>query len=344
MSDRIEKPIEFDRSATWEMVKDRRSACLDSNIWINLADEKTETATRVKELLIDAVAVGRVFCPLYTPVIWELYKQSRQSRLNTGALMEQASLNVCLSPSSEVFRWEVHSFAHELLGEQLPPNWSSKLYVPVSGYLGSCFCLEFSPDTPSSIVDSIASMVSDRMNSMSLTALLTMRDERISEHMKQMEAPQYSERIKQIRSVTKGDKEKAFRLEAESVFERVIHPAIWSLPPRLLLPFMASIKTLPRDDYGGILRTILGRLPAIHNHIETMAIVSQEPNRSDRVSDFFDLDLIPVPLAYCDALVSEDKRIRDIITRRSSILGNGKCKYVGGLLDFEQWLRESSTQ
>lgn len=341
MEERARVRRAFDNSLAWGRVKGRRSVCLDSNIWIDLADERTTEAMRVRHRLVEAVERGDLFCPLYAPLIWELYKQDRESRLRTGALMEQASLNVCLAPRMDIFTWEVHTLAHALLGEPLPPDWRGRLYVPLLGYLCQSFSLEFPDATPSEPAEWTGDLACDRLNRVGLTELLTMRDDEIGEHIKRMEPPPYSDLAKKMRSITGGDKGKVFRLEAESVFESVILPATRHLHPTWIPRFLAALKTLPKDRNGGVMETILVGLPAIRNYVETMAVVSQDPLRADRTNDFIDLELIPVPAAYCDLLVTRDRRIRDILVNRTKIMKNTNCEYIDSLEGLERWLLNS---
>jgi hypothetical protein len=75
---------------------------LDTNIWIDMADGKKAEAQPLKHRLTEMVSAGEIFCPLSPPLIWELYLQE-YSRVRTGELMEALSLNVCYSPTKEIF-------------------------------------------------------------------------------------------------------------------------------------------------------------------------------------------------------------------------------------------------
>src|SRR5205823_2789121 len=83
-----------------------------------------------------------------------------------------------------------------------------------------------------------------------------------------------------------------------------------------LLKFSQTAKS---DKVGNKVCALLPHLPALHNHVEVMTCASEDPNRKDKVSDFFDLEMLPVPLAYADVFASLDKRIRNILSDRSEL-------------------------
>lgn len=58
------------------------------------------------------------------------------------------------------------------------------------------------------------------------------------------------------------------------------------------------------------------------------------------MNDFFDIELVSVPLAYADLLVSTDKWINYLLTSQSFILERSRCKYFSRLQDFEEYLMD----
>ena len=43
------------------------------------------------------------------------------------------------------------------------------------------------------------------------------------------------------------------------------------------------LKTAPKDKYGGCLGDLISHMPAIRNHMELMAVVTQQPSRKDKI-------------------------------------------------------------
>jgi len=341
----MRKRFAIKRAATWAKIQGRKAACLDTSIWVHLHHENSPAAKRVRELLYEEVKAGRLFCPLSAPVLWELYKQNRTSRLERAAIMEDLSLNVCLANSNEVFRSEVIWYVGKSLGGHLPADWRQELFVPLVGYISSGYALEgFPEDAPHELIDKFERLLSDELEALTLTRLLNMRDEKIAAYLKAYPVPPYAANAKKLRESTKGDKKKAFDVEARVVAESYILPVFDQLPVSVKLRFTPHLEALPKDKDGSCLATLLEHLPAIRNYVEIMAIASQDTSRVDRINDFFDLELMSVPLAYCDALVADDKRIKDIIRNRSSLLSHNNCNFVGNMNAFETWLLGASSE
>ena len=105
-----EYPVEIKENTIPEKLKGRTSLFFDINVWIDLADSKSPLANRIKRLLKVLVEDRKILCPLFAPVIWELYKQQYDSILRVGELMEELSLNLWFAPKEEVFRKEATNF------------------------------------------------------------------------------------------------------------------------------------------------------------------------------------------------------------------------------------------
>lgn len=94
----------------------------------------------------------------------------------------------------------------------------------------------------------------------------------------------------------------------------------------------------PRDKYGGCMATLLAELPALHNHVEVMTRSSEDPNRKDKLNDFFDLDMMPVPLAYADVFVSHERWVRERFLKLGGFLQRNGCVYCSSYAELETWL------
>jgi len=333
----------FDKDAVWKKIRDRKPVVLDMNCWINMGDEKSSLATRTKDSLRKLVSDGLIFCPLSLGLIWELYKQGHDSRLRTGELMEELSLNVSYASRDEIFAWEVERAVRRLVDAGPIDLSLSELYVPALAYLGSRFRLEFPEGFPSQRTDDFTRQVKERLESLSLTELLKMRTgrrgDKIFEIIKQIPPPKYSEEAKRTWDMVKGDKQKIQRIEALTVFRQYIKPAIDKLPPPVLVKFWGYVQAVPKDKHGGFLGELLKSLPALYNHVEVMAAVTQNPSRNYKINDFFDFEIMPVPLAYASAFVAQDKGIRDVLRNRTGILKRSTCRYCFDLAEFGEWLR-----
>jgi hypothetical protein len=181
------------------------------------------------------------------------------------------------------------------------------------------------------------------MENLTLTELLKMRVGRkgddIFEFVKHMPAPKYSERTKSMWESMHGNKQKVQRIEAQTIFREYIQPVIRKLPFQVQVKALRYTKEAPKDKYGGCLGELISHMPAVQNHMELMAAMTQRPSRKDKNNDFFDNEVMPVPLAYASAFVAQDKGIRDVLRNRTEIPERSTCRYCFDLGELEEWLR-----
>jgi hypothetical protein len=165
------------------------------------------------------------------------------------------------------------------------------------------------------------------------------KGDKIFDFIKQLHAPKYLEEAKRTWAMVKGDKHKILRIEAETIFKQYIEPAIRKLPLVVRVKFLEYLRTAPKDKYGGCLGVLISHMPAVSNHMELMAAITQQPSRKDKINDFFDNEVLPVPLAYASGFVAQDKGIRDVLRNRTEILKHSCCRYCFDLAELEEWLK-----
>ena len=275
----------FDKDAVWKKVHSRKSVVLDMNCWINMGDGKFSSAIQTRKTLARLVDEGRIFCPLSGGLICELYKQAEDSRLRVGALMEELSLNVSYANREEIFELEVGHAIRRLVGVGSNDVPGSELYVPVAGYICSHYSLEFDAELPSDCSRTISRQVGERLQSLTFTELLKMRagrkEDGIFEFMKQLPAPSFSDGARQTWEAMNGDKWKIQRIEAETIFKCYIQPAIRKLSLDVQMRFLQFLKSVPQNKWG-FLDELLKHLPALKNHVEIMATITENPPERTR--------------------------------------------------------------
>ena len=330
--------FEFDRDAVWDRIQGRKAVYLDMNVWIDLADGMKPEVQPVKEKLQERVRAGNLFCPLFPSLLWELYKQE-SSRLRTGALMEELSLNVSFAMPKEVFDWEVTRLAKRLAGQEDSQCARKMLFVPLVGYIASWGSFRYPAGSDATYVRDSSKMLFDRLNSLGLTELLSLKDDgSIASIFKNMAPLPFQQQAVLFQQFAKGDRSKVRLVEEQSVVTSYVLPVIDKLD-NLLVPALArSITEAPADRYGGRLPTLLAELPAIQNHIEAMTRNSEDPNRKDRVSDFFDLDMLSVPPAYSDVFVTNDKWVRERFLKPGGFLKRSGCVFCSSYAELNLWL------
>lgn len=332
----------IDKDRAWKKVRGRRIIVLDMNCWINMGDSKSPDAERARDILRKLVGDGAVVCPLSFGLICELYKQAEDSRLRVGRLMEELSLNVSYASREEVFAWEVERAVRRIVYVGPIDLSLSELYVPVIAYLTSRFGLTIPDSCPLEVRRDFIQGVKGRAETLTLTELLKMRStngrDRIFDIIKQVPAPKYSEEAQRVWDMVRGDKEKIQRIESETIAVQFIRPAIKKLPLAILVKFMNHLRSAPKDKYGGCLGELIGQLPSIYNHMALMAARTQQPSRKNTINDYFDNEIMPVPLAYATVFVAQDKGIRDVLRNRTDILAKTACRYCFDLAELERWL------
>src|SRR5579872_695097 len=94
--------FDYGDEALWKRIRCRKSVFLDTNAWIDMADEVDTTACRLRNRLGMLVASGNLFCPVSWGTLEELFLQAGESLIRSAVLMEQLSLNACYVMRREV--------------------------------------------------------------------------------------------------------------------------------------------------------------------------------------------------------------------------------------------------
>jgi len=344
-------PCKFDKDALWKKVQGRKAISLDTNAWINMADDKSAVATRVKGTLRKLVSDGLVFCPLSMGVVLELYKQAQDSRLKTGTLMEELSLNVSYANKCEIFSWEIDRFVSRELGIGPIDLSLAGLYVPIVGYLSSQLNIGFPEESASEQMNEKVRGLSQKIEALTLTDILKLDDDDdwSGNYVKQLPDPPMSAVVKRIRERTKGNKGTMFLLESQAVLELEVLPGLRRLSPQVKERFMAYVHAAkdkaptdksPKEQYAAFLAELFTHLPALYNHVDLLTTISQNPTQAFEINDWFDHEIMPVPLAYASAFVAQDKGIRDVVRNRTQILKRNACCYCFDLGELEEWLKK----
>ena len=336
----------FNKNAAWNKVRDRKPVVLDLNCWIRMRDESSPVAIRIKDALRKLVADGLIFCPLSFGIVTELHKQGMDSRLRTGALMEELSLNVSYAINQEVFNWEVERLVRRERGIGVVDLSLTGLYVPICGYMRSTYNVEC-PDEDG--FEGRIQKMRQALDSMTLTEMLKMdATDWEGQFVKQLTVPPLGVKVQRIRESSKGDKAKMQVIEANAALLLCVPKAISQCSPQVQRGFAeimaaasakASENKSPEDNLAAFAREFVKSLPALNNHVELVASLSQNPGQQFEINDFFDQQIMPVPLAYASVFVSQDRGIRDALRNRTGILKRGCCRYCSDLGELEEWLK-----
>jgi hypothetical protein len=328
----------FDREAVWAKVKDRKAVYLDMMVWIAMGDDKPEGRT-IKAKLREAVHAGKVFCPLSQSLLWELHKQD-YSKLRTGALMEELSLNACFSRKQDVFTWEVEQLAKRTAHQEDTPSSRKMLFTSIIGHVAGDMTITFDPKTTTEAIHDFSQRLCQRLDGMGLTEFLTLAEhnQEIADGFKNMAPPPYQKQAQFFREHTRGGRGKVWRAEELAVADAYIKPAMDSLSDELRSALARFFDGVQKDKYESKLHALIAECPALHNHLEAMTRNSEDHNRKDRVNDFFDLEMMAVPLAYADAFVTCDKWVRERFLKPGGYLDRSGCQFFATTTELENWL------
>jgi len=301
---------------------DRILLFLDTNTWINLAERKSEAAKQCSALLTEAVSSGQLLCPLAAPLLWELYKQNYPSALRVAALMDQLSLSTSFASSDEIHTAEVRQYLRNILNngeEKLPVR---ELLVPVVSYLSSDSVLEFSDWWSEENRRKATDLLRSAKRAVTVTQLIEMSKDGLP-RPERSEPPPYADTLRRRADYAKGNRKKAWLVEAYSIFWSTVLPKLNNL--RSLLPIDDQIKIvaagaqLPLDGFGSRLVPLFERLPSLLVRAEVMTLSGFDTGRKDAMRDFYDTEMLITPFTYSHAFASEDRWIRHIV-RSSPII------------------------
>jgi len=339
-----EKVYRADKAISWEKVDNKTTIFIDTNVWIDVAEERGTPSASIKSRLSDLAKAGKIICPLSAPLIWELYKQNQQSQLQIACFMDRLSLGVCYRIAKEIFNAEIRRYIQQLIAAELPDSIGEvkkNIYVPVSHYLSSVYGISYPSSWPDNQIAAFEKIFCETHASMSLEQFVRMMQTGLkgdSHPIKKINTLRYPQEPKERWEYVKGNRDKLVRIEAETIARNYLLPLINKLPLELRLIILSKTKGLPKDKYNGCLETMLDNMPSLKNHTELMAMSAVNPSRKAKPSDFFDLEMLAVPLAYADVIVSQDKWMRDIVCERGTFLKRNNCKYLSSLNEFNLYL------
>ena len=325
-------------------IENRTSVALDTSVWFNLTEEVNDQVKRVKLLLIDLVKRGKIFCPLTYPGIVELLKRTYQNALEVAALMDDLSLGVSFASDETIYTREIERFLlNAIYGEERFLE-KRQIYAPMMGWLGAGGSLDFPQEFPGSSEDrqKIAADFAETVKSMKISDFVKMLNGRLPlpDVVKQ---PNYD--WKKRWEENQGNKKKLREIEKQAVLKRILdrikeETTLESPEQTLVFKIRAGeyINSLPKDKDGTCATAVLERMPAHKNMVEVMTFTGFNPNRADKINDFYDIQLMLIPMAYADVVVATDKWIGELMKSHGKTLHDRSAKYIGDWSDFESYL------
>jgi hypothetical protein len=91
-------------------------------------------------------------------------------------------------------------------------------------------------------------------------------------------------------------------------------------------------------EYAAFLEELLAKLPALNNYIELLTTIAQNPTQKFEMNDFFDHEIMPVPLAYADVFVAQDKGMKHLLGHSTKVMARTSCHYCYTLDELYKWM------
>jgi hypothetical protein len=328
-------------------VQGRLSISLDMNVWNHVAREVNEDASYIKSRLEELVAAGKIFCPVTFSNIVEILKQNYESALRTGSLMEELSLNLSFGIDKEIYKKEIANFLRRFVDESEQPLPIADVYVPMMAFLESNGSLLFPEQLPGSSDkrEEITQEFTNRLSGMKLTDMLDGFKDKLPMPISDLvSAPEYSDVWKERWDAAKGNKGKMRLVEQDHFVREVLTPGLHEqgnkLPPEARRKFNEYILALrEKNDPSAATSEIIKHMPAMRTAIEIMTITGFDLTRKATLNDFFDIQMLMIPLSYADVLVATDKWLRHLLTTQKSVFDTGNVRYISSLSDFREYLK-----
>ena len=335
----IKFEINIGDDTDYNSIRYRESIYFDSNIWIDIAEENSEHADLAKTLLSRLVDDGKIFCPLNFPTISELYKQNYDSMVKVADLMKSLSLNFSFAAHDEIWPKEIECFLRSiLLGDQIDFEIDD-LFIPFIGYLRSKYFLEFEDDNDPQIIEKVALLRKEIAN---FTILDWVKFTDGVKGRKQKDRSKFIQNEwRKNFEIHKGDKIKIKRGVENFIGQNMILPKTLNFVKKQTAENKDKINkyfdSLPKEKDGRSFDSIIKMLPSLNNYICSLAIAQLDPNRKIRMNDFFDLESIPVPIAYSDIFVARDKWIKYLL-EKSNLIKKKDCQIFHSIKDLNSYL------
>lgn len=335
----IKHKLDFRENVDYSILLGRDVIYLDMNIWIDLADGRTLLANTVKDLFKILVNDKKLFCPLYVPLLSELYSQEPSSMRRVGNLMEELSLDFCFVTPEEVWQKEVKLFLRMLLEEKIYKIPKNNLFIPFIGYLSSRGTLNYPADIPEEEAKKMTAVIKNNLKEITLNRVLELVNER------KAQLKNYSEKLRsEYRNIwlkNDGNKIKIRIHNQNFVAKEKILPIIQEenrkLEPEQVYKITRYINSFPKDERKSVFNSIIDLMPSLRNEVELTTVMLLDKNRNFTINDFYDIENLIVPLAYSDVFISRDRWIRHLLNITDLPNKNG-CKYFYDLNELVKYL------
>lgn len=313
-----------------DRVHGRLLVYLDNNVWIDLVEGRTDEARACRAACEEAVDSGVVLFPLTGAGIEELLDQPKEARPERQAdLMDRLSRLVCFRAARHVWDHEARGTVdvYPVRGAVLPDR--RRLFTYVIEYI-SDGQLVFQPEWQSQHIPEFMELVQRSVgNDVGVRWMLDHLpiDEMRARHqdagrryVREMQAS-IDGAAKELRRGGKLSSDRALRHERLWAFREYVQPAVRAeaterYGDRGALDFFREGREVFGDGSAERLGALMLSMPSLDMMCELMAHRTMNPHRRVRREDMLDNEHAMVAPAYCDAFVTNDGNLYDLLSQR----------------------------
>ena len=305
-------------------LENRQSIFLDSNIWIDLADNQSLESRQAKLLLLELVLKGAVFCPVSITSLFELFLQEYDSAIREAELMDTLSLNVTFRHRDEIMNEEISAFVMSLSNDaivvpQANLNYS-QLFAPAAAFIGSRMNLAYPENASSDFVDDASLKLENKMKGLGVAGLvnlfkahLPMRDWK-----NDFSTEMYSEIFKERREISKGNRKEAREIEKYSVLRSELVPN--------LINYVAQLDPLPSSRARNLIEAyvfsleekageiLLKKIPSLRRYAEVLTITALDDSLKMSPNHMMDVENMIIPPIYSNVFVARDRWVKAMMS------------------------------
>jgi hypothetical protein len=258
--------------------------------------------------LRQGVAAGTFVCPVAPSTLIELDYQEPDSALRIATLMDELSLSTSFLPDQFVFGMEIGWAMDAMLSSEPAHRGVESICGPALAMMATSELVIEEPCS-SEMADQLGHYYSDYCAKTGFAEHVRHMARRLPiEKPRPEEFPSRQKRLQERLAQTGGKIAEMRKEELGFLASSFIQPyfSVWfmGLPPGRQKLVQDKLASLPQTDDRN--RILLESMPAIRAMIDMMTVSGLDPRRKDRTSDVFDLELLVVPGAYADAVVSCD--------------------------------------
>lgn len=351
-------------TATASLIFKRQSVFLDTNIWVELADQGNAVAVEARSLLTQLVLEGKIFCPVSFTSILELLLQEADSALRQAEVMELLSLNITLLPKENIWRQEVREFVRLCLEGRVTDVQQVKLerplvFAPVMALFGPAMQLDYPSASPAWFINEMTPVFQQASINMSISSIVRMLSLQLpfkdwkSAFNPRIYAEVWKERYDATKSSDgKGNRVKARQVEEQSVLENQLVPIFSEefLAQTTCLPPLTRFAALKRmEAYTSPLgnklpKAVLKKILSMNRFVEVSTVAGLDPLLKSKANDFVDIENMIVPPLYTDVFVAHDGWVKATVSDSAVRATNeALCLFsLPDLISYCETLRASS--